>query len=166
MSTSVLAKEFERLAERNAQLLHTDEGEGKSIAESAEKARQAEFDTNLTRLEELKSLLEKEQQFDELQKWASTPSARPRPSPGPDRAPAERPGAQGPSTPAASSVESDAFKAYLAHIAPDGKVSDNTDVHSAKFPIKALITGGSTSGGAFFRSTTRTTCTSRTSSRR
>jgi HK97 family phage major capsid protein len=48
-------------------------------------------------------------------------------------------------------IESDAFKAYLAQIAPDGKVSDNTDVHSAKFPVKnTLITGDVASGGAFF----------------
>ena len=31
MSTSVLTKEFERLAERNAQLLYTDEGAGENI---------------------------------------------------------------------------------------------------------------------------------------
>jgi HK97 family phage major capsid protein len=148
MSTSVLAKEFERLAERNAQLLHTDEGEGKSIAESAEKA--GEFDTNLTRLEELKSLLEKEQQFDEIQKWASTPERKAaafaqdpaeKPAPTPERK-AYNPGRE--------LVESEAFKSYIATIAPDGKVSENTDVHSAKFPVKALITGDAASGGAFF----------------
>ena len=71
MTTSVLAKEFERLAERNAQLLHTDEGEGETIAQSAE--LEAEFDQNLTRLEEIKALLEKEDRFNTLQQWASTP---------------------------------------------------------------------------------------------
>lgn len=146
---SVLAKEFERLAERNAQLLHTDEGEGKSIAESAEYA--AEFETNLGRLQELKSLLEGEKQFDELQKWAATPERRAAAFVADGPSEEERVERKGRVNPGRELLESPAFKQYLHAIAPDGKVSDNTDVHSAKFPIKALITGASaTSGGAFF----------------
>lgn len=150
MSTSVLAKEFERLAERNAQLLHTDEGEGKNIAESFEKAD--EFDKNLTRLEEIKSLLEKEQRFDELQKWAATPERKAAAfASDPTEGNPARPQARQPINPGRELLESPQFKAYLAQIAPDGKISDNTDVHSAKFAIKnTLITGGNTSGGAFF----------------
>lgn len=149
MTTSTLAKEFERLATRNAQLLHTDEGEGKSIAESEEYA--VEFDTNLTRLEEIKGLLEKESQFDELQKWAATPERK---------AAAFAPDAPAPeareqkgnrqANPGRDLLDHPGFKAYLNQVAPGGKVSDNTDLTSAKFELKTLITGANTSGGAFF----------------
>lgn len=144
MTTSVLAKEFERLATRNAQLLHTDEGEGKSIAESEEYAQ--EFENNLTRLEEIKGLLEKESQFDELQKWAATPERK-------AAAFAAEPATQerkGRVNPGLELINSASFKAYLAQVAPDGRISENTDLASAKFPMNTLITGGSTSGGAFF----------------
>lgn len=147
MTTSTLAKEFERLATRNAQLLHTDEGEGKSIAESEEYA--AEFDTNLTRLEGIKALLEKEQQFDELQKWAATPE-RKAAAFAPDAPAPERSEQKGRSNPGRELLDSPQFKAYLNAVAPGGKVSDNSDISSAKFELKTLITGGSTSGGAFF----------------
>lgn len=142
MSTSVLAKEFERLAERNAQLLHTDEGEGKSLAHSKEKAD--EFESNLSRLEEIKDLLEGEKQFDELQKWASTPeraaaafaaSAEPRK----DRRSAGQ-----------QLVENDEFKAWLDRVAPGGRISNDTPLQSKKFQVKDLITGEPDSGGAFF----------------
>ena len=147
MKSSVLSKEFERLAERNAQLLHTDEGDGHSLAESKEKSD--EFEKNLSRLEEIKSLLEKEAEFGELQKWASTPERAgaafaPEVS---DQAKAKRDDG----TPGAQLVENAEFKAWLAQLAPNGKLSDTTPVDSAKFGIKDLITGGDeTSGGAFF----------------
>lgn len=148
MTTSTLAKEFERLATRNAQLLHTEEGEGQSIAESAELA--AEFDTNLSRLTELKGLLESEKAFDEIQRWAATPERKAAAfAEDPDQPAPARPVARR-ANPGRDLVESPAFKAYLATIAPDGKVSDNTDVHSAKFPVNTLITGDAASGGAFF----------------
>lgn len=142
MTTSVLAKEFERLATRNAELLHTEAGEGNSIAESSDYAN--EFEANLSKLEDLKSLLEKEKAFDTLQEWASTPERK-------AAAFAAEPARPTRSDPGLELTNSAQWKAYLHSIAPDNKVSDNTDVHSAKFPIKnALITGGSTSGGAFF----------------
>lgn len=145
MTTSVLAKEFERLATRNAQLLHTDEGEGKTVAESQEYAE--EFDRNLTRLEEIKGLLEKEQQFDELQKWAATPE-RKAAAFASDEKPAPKPARVNPGR---EFIDHEGFKAYLAKVAPDGRISENTDLTSAKFPLNALVTGGSTSGGAFFQ---------------
>ena len=74
MSVSVLRREFERLAERNAKLLHTDDGEGRTMEES--KKLSDEFDSNLGRLTELKGLLEKEKAFDVLQDWASSPERR------------------------------------------------------------------------------------------
>lgn len=152
MTTSVLAKEFERLAERNAQLLNTDEGKGDSLAHSKELA--TEFDDNLTRLEELKDLLEKEKRFDELQTWASTPERRSAafapevPEEYKARAAAARP------RPGDELVNSQEFKSWLAHIAPGNQISDSVPVDSPAFQVglkvKDLITGGSTSGGAFF----------------
>jgi HK97 family phage major capsid protein len=147
MSTSVIAKEFERLAERNAQLLHTDEGEGKSLGQSAE--LEAEFDANLTRLEEIKTLLEKESRFDELQKWAATPERRS--AAFAPEAPERSKGRKAVGSPGKSFNDNPEFQAYLKSIAPNGKLSDNSDVASAKFEVKDLVTGGSaTSGGAFF----------------
>lgn len=152
MSTSVLAKEFERLAERNAQLLHTDEGDGKSLAESKEKSD--EFNANLDRLDEIKDLLESEKRFDELSAWAATPERR-------AAAFAQEPEASG-GDPAARArtrtsagqalVEHAEFKAWLEHIAPDGRISESTPINSRKFELQnALITGGDAgSGGAFF----------------
>ena len=148
MTASVLAKEFERLATRNAQLLHTDEGEGKSLGESSELA--TEFDNNLTRLTELKDLMSKAGEFEELQRWAGSPAraAAAFAPEAPERNPERRPLA---SSPGRDLFNSAGFQGYLKAIAPDGKISDNTDVGSAKFPVKnALVTGGSTSGGAFF----------------
>lgn len=151
MSTSVLAKEFERLATRNAQLLHTEEGAGDSIAESREKAE--EFEGNLTRLEELKSLLEKEKRFDELNAWGSTPE-RKAAAFADDSEPEDkdrRPRGQR-ANPGRALLDHPGFKAYLERVAPNGKISENTDLTSAKFDLKnALITGGDTSGGAFFQ---------------
>jgi HK97 family phage major capsid protein len=151
MTTSVLAKEFERLATRNAQLLHTNEGAGDSIADSHEKAE--EFEANLSRLEEIKALLESEKRFDEIQAWASTPERKAAAFASDDDPTRDeeqrRPRAVNPGRELLNSVE---FKAYLERVAPSGKISDNTDVASAKFALKnALITGGSTSGGAFFQ---------------
>lgn len=148
MTASVLAKEFERLATRNAQLLHTDEGEGKSLGESSELA--TEFDNNLTRLTELKDLMSKADDFEELQKWAGSPAraAAAFAPEAPERNPQARPSASSPGRDLFNSAE---FQRYLKDIAPDGKISDNTKVGSAKFQVNnALITGGSTSGGAFF----------------
>lgn len=148
MSTSVLAKEFERLAERNAQLLHTDEGEGKSLAESQEKAE--EFEGNLTRLEEIKGLLEKEERFDELQKWAATPERKAAAFPADD--PTEGREKKDRRTPGRQLVENDEFKSWLEQLAPNGQLSDGTPVQSKKFGVKDLITGGDDeSGGAFFQ---------------
>lgn len=149
MTTSTLAKEFERLATRNAELLHTEEGEGKSLAESQELA--AEFDTNLTRLEELKGLLEGEKKFEELQKWASTPERKAAAFASDEPRPETKGRRGGQPNPGRELLDSDAFKAYLEKVAPNGKVSENTDLASAKFEIKDLITGGSSSGGAFFQ---------------
>ncbi len=151
MTTSVLAKEFERLATRNAQLLHTEEGEGSTLLESKEKAD--EFEANLTKLEEIKALLEKEQSFDELQRWASSPqraAAAFATDPGDEPAGRGRNRQERPN-PGHELVTSDAFRAYLEKVAPNGQISDNSDLMSAKFNLKnALVTGGSTSGGAFF----------------
>lgn len=149
MSTSVLAKEFERLATRNAQLLHTDEGEGKTLGQSAE--LEAEFDANLTRLTEIKALMEKADEFEAVQAWAATPqrAAAAFAPEAPERARSERTG--GPANPGRDLVANAAFQAYLKNIAPNGKLSDNSDVASAKFQVQNLVTGGSaTSGGAFF----------------
>lgn len=147
MTTSVLAREFERLATRNAELLHTEAGEGKSLAESNEYA--SEFEANLSKLEDLKNLLEKERSFDTLQEWASTPERKAAAfaaDPGSDA-----PKASGRPRPGHEVVNSAEWQSYLKAVAPDGKISDNTDVHSAKFALKnALITGGPASGGAFF----------------
>jgi hypothetical protein len=147
MSTSVLAKEFERLAQRNAELLHTEAGEGKSLAESEEKA--AEFDTNLTRLEEIKGLLEKESQFEELQRWASTPERKAAAFAAED--PTERAEKKDRRSPGEQLIGNDEFKAWLSLIAPNGQLSDGTPVSSQKFGVKDLITGASDSAGAFFR---------------
>jgi hypothetical protein len=153
MSTSVLAKEFERLATRNAELLHTEEGSGDSIAESQEKAE--EFEKNLTKLEDIKGLLEKEQRFDELNAWASTPERRAAAfaagdDPG-DPADERRPRGQR-ANPGQAFLNHPGFKAYLERVAPNGKISENTDLTSAKFDLKnELIGGGNTSGGAFFQ---------------
>ncbi len=149
MTTSVLAKEFERLATRNAQLLHTEEGEGQSIAESEEKAQ--EFENNLQRLEEIKDLLEKERRFDELNAWASTPERRSAAFAA-DDAPTDRPERKDRRSAGQQLIESDDFKAWLAQLAPNGQLSDGTPVNSKKFQVKDLITGGDdTSGGAFFQ---------------
>jgi hypothetical protein len=89
MSTSVLTKEFERLAERNAQLLYTDEGKGETIVESKEKSD--EFEGNLARLNEIKNLLEKADEFDAIKRGPRPRSARPRRSP---KTPSSRPPAR------------------------------------------------------------------------
>lgn len=148
MSTSVLAKEFERLATENAQLLHTEAGEGKSLAESREKSDK--FEANLTRLEELKGLLESADRFDELNKWAETPERA-----GAAFAAAAAPAADrrrpAPQTAGAQLINDPEFKAWLAELAPDGRLSNSTPVNSKKFPVNTLITGGdAASGGAFF----------------
>ena len=158
MSTNnVLAKEFERLATRNAQLLHTDEGEGKSIAESKEKAD--EFDANLTRLESLKAQLESVQRFDEINAWSTTPerqAAAFADDPTEKREQRERNTRR---SPGAELVDNPQFKAWLNEIAPGGQLSDGTPIRSPKFAMKdsslmnvknAAVLGGSTSGGAFF----------------
>lgn len=156
MSKSVLAKEFERLAERNAQLLHTDAGEGSTLAESKEKAD--EFEANLTRLEEIKDLLEKEDRFGVLQAWAATPERRAAAFAAEDNP--DRPRRDG-RTPGAQLVALDDFKAWIEELAPGGQISDGTPVRSKKFevsdllpsrPRNDLIAGGdAASGGAFFQ---------------
>lgn len=152
MSVSVLSKEFERLAERNAQLLHTDAGEGRSLEES--KSLSDEFETNLTRLTELKGLLEKERQFGELQAWASTPERRAAVTDTRDI----KSKSDAPSHPAGLTDEllgSDQFKSWLAGVAPNGVISENAGVQSPQFNVKGLaaktvITGADAgSGGAF-----------------
>lgn len=160
MSTSVLAKEFERLAERNAQLLHTDEGKGENLADSAEKAE--EFSTNLARLTELKNLLEQEKQFDELRKWSATPERKAAAfvGDGHDEAAQNVEKQRTRMARAHELLASNEFQSYLRAIAPNGQVSENTPVGSPKFQLSGrmlppakntLITGGSTSGGAFFQ---------------
>jgi HK97 family phage major capsid protein len=151
MSSSVLSREFERLAERNAQLLHTDAGEGQTI--EASKALSDEFETNLTRLTELKGLLEKERDFDELQKWAGTPERRAAVTDTRE----VKSQSDGPKIPQSLTDEllSGAnFKAWLAGVAPTGVISDNAGVQSPQFNVKNLaktvITGADAgSGGAF-----------------
>jgi len=146
MSTNVLAKEFERLAQRNAQLLHTDEGDGKSIAQSHELA--TEFDNNLTRLEEIKNLLEKADRFDTVQAWAATPERKAAAFAADTPAPRE----QKSRTPGRQILDSAEFKSWLAAVAPHGQISDGARVQSPKINIKdVLVTGASGSGGAFFR---------------
>jgi len=151
MSVSVLAKEFERLAERNAQLLHTDEGEGKSLEDS--KARSDEFETNLDRLKELKSLLVKEQEFGELQKWAATPERRAAVTDGRDVKTADEP--VRPRNLTDELINGEQFKAWLAQVAPTGVISENAALASPQFGVKGLaaktlITGADAgSGGAF-----------------
>lgn len=146
--SNVLEKEFERLATRNAQLLHTDEGEGKSLAESRELA--GEFETNLTRLEAIKDQLEKAERFDKVQEWAATPE-RKSAAFAAELTPAQAEQADRRSL-GRQLVENADFKAWLNHIAPGGQMSPNVPVNSKKFELKnALVTGGSaTSGGAFF----------------
>jgi hypothetical protein len=149
MTTSVLATEFDRLATRNAELLHTEAGGGASIAESKEKAD--EFEANLTRLEELKDLIEKEDRFGTLQTWASTPERKAAAFAAED--PGDRRGETKADrrTPGQQLLDSDDFKAWVAELAPNGQLSDGTPVNSKKFPLNALISGGdATSGGAFF----------------
>lgn len=149
MPDSVLTKEFERLATRNAQLLHTDEGEGNSLGQSAE--LEAEFDVNLTKLEGIKAQLEKAGQFEELQRWAASP-AKAAAAFVPE-APERNPEAKARRvSPGVELLNSAAFKDYMAQVAPNGKISENRDLGSAKFPVQnALVTGGATSGGAFFQ---------------
>lgn len=157
MTTSVLAKEFERLATRNAQLLHTEEGSGDTLVESQEKAD--EFEANLTRLEELKSLLEKEKRFDELNAWGSTPERK-----AAAFAPEENPDVprnRRPQTPGVQLIQDEEFKQWLHALAPNGQISDGTPIASKKFTIEdllvpryrnELISGGdAASGGAFFQ---------------
>lgn len=148
MSVSVLRKEFERLAERNAKILHTDDGEGRSLEES--KKLSDEFDGNLDRLTELKSLLEKEKEFGVLKEWAATPERR---------VATEQPDAVAQDGPAAAKsrksagqqlVDNDEFKAFLKSIAPDGNLSEDTPIKSRPFAVKDLVGSGATSGGAFF----------------
>lgn len=141
MSVSVLQKEFAALAEENAKLLHTDEGAGRSLEESKEASDK--FEANLVRLKELKSQLENAKEFDELQRWAATPERK-----------AAVQAAQEPAAPAVKSIgqqvlESDAFKAWMAQIAPSGAITGPIG-RSPSFDVKAVITGASaTSGGAF-----------------
>lgn len=145
MSVSVLRKEFERLAERNAKLLHTDDGEGRSMEDS--KKLSDEFDGNLTRLSELKGLLEKEKEFGVLQDWASSPERRVATQPGEAT---DGPPAKGMKSPGRQLVENPEFKAWLGQIAPAGQVSDGTPIKSKPFEVKALVGSGVTSGGAFY----------------
>lgn len=148
MSTNVLAKEFERLAQRNAQLLHTDEGDGKSIAQSQELA--TEFDTNLTRLEDIKALLEKSDRFDVVQAWASTPERKSAAFAA--DAPTPREKAAATVSPGRQVLNSPEFKAWLSAVAPNGQISENTRVSSPKINVQnALVGGTGSSAGAFFR---------------
>lgn len=145
MSVSVLRKEFERLAERNAKLLHTDDGEGRSMEES--KKLSDEFEGNLGRLGELKSLLEKEKEFGVLQDWASSPERRvatqnPEATDGPPAKARKSAGRQ--------VVDNPEFKSWLEQIAPGGQISDGTPIKSQPFEVKDLVGSAATSGGAFF----------------
>lgn len=151
MSVSVLSKEFERLAERNAQLLHTDAGEGQSVEDS--KALSDEFESNLDRLNALKGLLVKEKEFGELQAWAATPERRAAVT-DTRGIPAKTDTPQAPQALTDELLGSDQFKAWLAGIAPTGVISENAGIQSPQFPVKGLaktlITGADAgSGGAF-----------------
>lgn len=150
MTTSTLAKEFDRLATRNAELLNTEAGEGKSLGESQELA--LEFDTNLTRLEELKGLLENEKRFEEINAWGSTPERKAAAfaAPGAEAQPEVKDRRR--ANPGQDFLNHEGFKAYLKGIAPNGLISDSADLASSpKFELKDLITGGAASGGAFFQ---------------
>lgn len=151
MSNSVLTKEFERLATRNSDLLHTEAGDGKSLAESKEKSD--EFEVNLVRLEELKGLLEKADRFDVVNKWASTPERKAAAFAADDpRDKGVKPVRGDRRAPGQQILDNEDFKAWLAEIAPGGQLSDGTPIRSKKFPVENLITGGdAASGGAFFR---------------
>lgn len=147
MSASVLRKEFERLAERNAKLLHTDDGAGRSMEES--KGLSDEFDTNLTRLSELKGLLEREKEFGVLQDWASSPERRvatqnPEATDGPAKGKARKSAGR-------QLVDNAEYKAWLAQVAPGGQISDGTPIKSKPFEVKALVESSATSGGAFYQ---------------
>lgn len=151
-NASVLAKEFERLATRNADLLNTDAGEGKTLADSKDRAD--EFDANLTRLEELKGFLEKEDRFNTLQAWSSTVERKSAAFPADTPTPDERKNSGASALPSAGKALLDApeFKQWLSIIAPNGQLSDGSSVLSPKFELKALIAGADTAGaGAFFR---------------
>jgi HK97 family phage major capsid protein len=148
MSTTVLSKEWERLATRNADLLNTDDGEGTTLAHSKELAE--EFDANLVRLEEIKGLLEKEDRFDVLQKWASTPERKS--AVFMPEAPARAEQKDRPVSAGRELLESREFKAWLDTVAPNGQISDGSTVMSPKFELKAAILGSDVAGaGAFFR---------------
>lgn len=150
---TVLTKEFDRLAQRNTEILNTDAGEGKSLGESAEIL--AEFEANTGRMQELRGGMEKASEFEALNKWGEQPATRSA-VPFDDPTVADTGAPAGPSTkgmtPGRQFTENAAFKSYMDSIAPDGKISDNTDVKSAKFTVKDLVTGAPGSGGAAFES--------------
>jgi HK97 family phage major capsid protein len=152
MSVSVLSREFERLAERNAQLLNTDAGEGKSLEDS--KAMSDEFEANLTRLGELKALLIKEKEFGELQAWAATPERRAAVT-DTREVKSQSDGPVQPKSLTEDLLGSDQFKAWLSGVAPNGVISENAGIQSPQFNVKGLaaktvITGADAgSGGAF-----------------
>ncbi len=152
MSTNVLAKEFERLAQRNAQLLHTDEGEGKTLANSIELSD--EFNANLDKLATIKDQLENVKRFDEINAWGSTTERKAAVFAEDPTAPKRNAAA---TSPGREFVNSPQFKAWLNDIAPNGQLSDGTPIRSPKIQLQsglgaknAAILGGSTSGGAFF----------------
>lgn len=151
---SVHAKEFERLANRNAELLNFEAPEGEPIEET--KARSDEFEANLVKLAEHKKSLENEREFSELQKWASTTDRRAAttaPAPVLDAIESRNNPTKSAGT---QLLEHEEFKAWMKAIAPNGVLSDEAPIgRSAKFMLdmglrKDLITGASaTSGGAF-----------------
>lgn len=142
MSVSVLQKRFAELAEENAKLLHTSEGEGRSTEESL--AKSEKFDANLTELKTIKAELERHGELDELNRWAATPERKAATSGAPDAEstrPVKSAGRQ--------VLDSEHFQSWLKSIAPNGAITSPVG-RSPAFDVKAVITGlSATSGGAF-----------------
>lgn len=142
MSVSVLQKRFAELAEENAKLLHTEEGEGRTTEESL--AKSEKFDTNLVELKKIKGELIKHNELDELNRWAATPERKAATRGAPDPTGDPRRGKSA----GAQVLDSEEFKSWLKTIAPNGSITGPVG-RSPSFDIKAVITGlSATSGGA------------------
>lgn len=144
MSVSVLQKRFADLAEENAKLLHTSEGEGRTTEESL--AKSEKFDANLAELKTIKAELERHGELDELNRWAATPErkAATKGAPTADEVEEHRSKSAGRQV-----LDSEPFQQWLKSIAPNGSITGPVG-RSPSFDVKAVITGlSATSGGAF-----------------
>jgi hypothetical protein len=162
MNAQALQREWQKLAERNQAILHTDEGKGRTIEESAE--IEAEFTANNARLKAIQTSLAEVKAFGELESWAGEVPGRAAALPpgtvGDDAGPRRQGTAK---SIGRALVESDEYKAFAGQLGSGDKVSEGREVASPKFNLqqlvetygdagaKALVGGGSTSGGAFFR---------------